>query len=128
MKKVAFVDDSKAILTSVEFAVKPLVDSGDIEFIPYIDEEQLLKDAKLGKLDYDLLFTDINMPQINGLELSNSLKKIENLKKKPIIALTTEDSNEMKLVGKKIGIAGWIVKPFNNAKIVGAIKKILSIS
>lgn len=126
-KKVVFVDDSKAILASVDFAVEELVSSGKIEFETYLDPSEFLNKVQSKKVSYDLLFTDINMPQMTGFELSQSLKKIPELKQKPIIALTTENSNDMKIKGKQIGIAGWITKPFNEEKIVNAIKKILAL-
>ncbi len=125
-KKVVFVDDSKAILASVDFAVAELVDNGQIEFSSFINPDELLSKAKSGEVVYDMLFTDINMPQMNGFELVSELKKIPSLKQKPIIALTTENSNEMKQKGKSVGIAGWIVKPFNETKVIGAIKKVLA--
>lgn len=126
-KKVVFVDDSKAILASVDFAVVDLVKSGQIEFVTFINPAELLEQAQNGKLVYDMLFTDINMPQMNGFELSEALKKIPALKQKPIIALTTENSSDMKQKGKSVGIAGWITKPFNETKVIGAIKKVLGI-
>ncbi len=126
-KKVVFVDDSKAILASVDFAVEALVAEGKIEFVSFINPLELLEKAKSGELVYDMLFTDINMPQMNGFDLASNLKQIGALKQKPIIALTTENSNEMKQRGKEIGIAGWITKPFNEAKIVGAITKVLAL-
>lgn len=62
------------------------------------------------------------MPEMNGLTLAENLKSIDNIKNKPIIALTTESSTEMKMKGKEIGIAGWVVKPFTDEKIVMAVK------
>lgn len=126
-KKVVFVDDSKTILVSVEMALEELVESGDITFEFFINPLELLEAAQTGKLDYDLLFTDINMPEMNGLVLAEKLKSIDQVKNKPIIALTTESSAEMKKKGKEIGIAGWVVKPFNDQKIVMAVKKVLGI-
>ncbi|MCK5110374.1 MAG: response regulator [Arcobacteraceae bacterium] len=126
-KDVLFVDDSKTVLVSVEMALEELVESGDINFNYYSNPVELLDAVKRGTLTYDLLFTDINMPEMNGLELAQNLKAIDSIKNKPIIALTTESSPEMKQKGKSIGIAGWVVKPFSDKKIVMAVKKILGI-
>lgn len=126
-KKVVFVDDSKTVLASVELAVEDLVNSGAIEFITYDNPLNLLEEVKSGALSYDLLFTDINMPQMNGLELSKELKQVAEVRQKPILALTTENSAEIKQTGKQIGIAGWVVKPFSNEKIAMAVKKVLGV-
>lgn len=126
-KKVVFVDDSKTVLVSVEMAVENLVSDGLIEFITYDNPLELLEDVENGSLNYDLLFTDINMPQMNGLELARKLKANANIRQKPILALTTENSAEIKQAGKQIGIAGWVVKPFSNEKINMAVKKVLGV-
>jgi two-component system chemotaxis response regulator CheY len=127
MKKVVFVDDSRTVLASVELAVEGLVNSGEIEFITYSNPLEFLNAIETNAISYDLLFTDINMPQMTGLELSQKLKNISHIRQKPILALTTENSAEIKQLGKEIGIAGWVVKPFSNEKIVLAIKKVLGI-
>lgn len=126
-KRVVFVDDSKTVLRSVELAVEELVDSGVIELITFSNPVEFLDEIKTGSFDYDLLFTDINMPQMNGLELSKQLKTIEAIKQRPILALTTENSTEIKQTGKEIGITGWVVKPFSEQKIIMAIKRVLRI-
>jgi two-component system chemotaxis response regulator CheY len=126
-KKVVFVDDSKTVLASVELAVEELVESGLIEFLTFNNPVEFLAEVEANRISYDLLFTDINMPQMTGLELSQKLKNIAHIRQKPILALTTENSAEIKQTGKEIGIAGWVVKPFSNEKIVTAIKKVLGL-
>nr|WP_321267071.1 response regulator [uncultured Sulfurimonas sp.] len=126
-KKVVFVDDSKAVLASVELAVEELVNNKSIIFYTFSNPVEFLEKVKAGLMDYDMLFTDINMPQMTGLELARNLKSIDSLRQKPILALTTENSAEIKQTGKEIGIAGWVVKPFSNEKIVMAVKKVLGI-
>jgi two-component system chemotaxis response regulator CheY len=126
-KKVMFVDDSQTILVSVEMALEDLVESGEITFSFFSNPLELLETVESGQETYDLLFTDINMPEMNGLELAKKLKSLDSVKNKPILALTTENSPEMKQKGKEIGIAGWVVKPFNDKKIIMAVKKVLGI-
>ena len=126
-KKVVLVDDSKTISVSVEMALEELVESGAIEFEFYVNPLELLEDVQSGKTTYDLLFSDVNMPEMNGLDLAKALKATDSVKNKPLLALTTENSVEMKQKGKAIGIAGWVVKPFSEKKIVMAVKKVLGV-
>ena len=58
-KKVVFVDDSKTVLLTAKVAMKPLIDSGEIEFIGYENPLEVIADVESGKLVYDLLITDI---------------------------------------------------------------------
>jgi len=128
MKKVVFVDDSKTVLLTAEMAVKPLTDTGKVEFIGYENPLELLDDVKNGNLVYDLLITDINMPQMNGLDMAKELKfnpEYSSVKLKPILALTTETSAEKKKIAKEIGLAGWITKPFSPDKLLMGIKRVL---
>lgn len=126
-KKVVFVDDSATVLMSAEMALEELVSSGVIELITYSNPVELLGDVQSGSLTYDLLVSDINMPQMYGIELIASLKKIAEFRAKPILALTTENSAEIKSEGKKVGLNGWITKPFSDEKIQTAIKRVLKI-
>jgi two-component system chemotaxis response regulator CheY len=112
----------------VKFAVEDLIEK-EITFKAYNNPEELLEDVKSEKVKYDLLFVDINMPQMTGLELVEKINNEEGLRKKngKIVALTTENSKEIKIKGKELGITGWIVKPFNNERIIMTIKKVLKI-
>ncbi len=64
---------------------------------------------------------------MNGLDLARSIKSDDRYKTKPIIILTTESSEELKMKGKEIGVTGWMVKPFNDEKLVKSIKMILGV-
>lgn len=124
-KTVIFVDDSATVLMSAELALAEMTKEGLIELITYNNPVELLNDVQCGATSYDLLITDINMPQMNGLDLIKHLKGIESNKLKPILALTTENSIEMKEIGKSLGLSGWISKPFSNDKIIMGIKRVL---
>jgi len=125
-KKVVFVDDSKTVLMTASMAVKSLVESGVLELITFENPLELLDAVDKG-LVYDLLITDVNMPQLNGLEMAKRLKSIPSIKPKPILALTTENSPERKIQAKEIGLAGWITKPFSSDKLLMGIKRVLRI-
>ena len=123
-KIVVFVDDSKTVLLTAQMAVKSLVEKGDIELKIFENPLELLEKVKDG-FTYDLLITDVNMPQMNGLDMARELKANPDLKMKPILALTTENAPEKKTQAKEIGLAGWITKPFSPEKLVMGIKRVL---
>jgi len=121
MKKVIFVDDSKTILFSIEIAVEDMIDEGLIE-VEYFDNPLNALDSIEKGLKPDLIFTDINMPEMTGFEL---IKKVrETGEDCPIIALTTEKTKEQKLLGKEAGMNAWLIKPFTDDKITSMITRV----
>lgn len=124
MKEVVFVDDSKTVLMSAESVLAPLIQAGQINLSLYNNPLDLINECKAGK-SYDMLVTDVNMPQMDGLEMVKKLKAMPHLKLKPALALTTEDSDQMKNMGKEIGLTGWIVKPFSPEKLIMGIRRVL---
>lgn len=126
-KNVVIVDDSKTIIATAQMAVEEMVERGEIALLSFYNPQELLDEANAGRLDYDLLISDVNMPQMNGLDLATELKKIEKLKNRPILVLTTESSAEMKQRGKSIGVTGWMVKPFDGVKLAKSIRMLLGI-
>ena len=126
-KHIILVDDSKTILASSEMAFEDMVDAGELVVTTYVNPIEMLEDVKSGKVSYDLAILDINMPQMNGLDLARELKTDPSLKMKPVLMLTTESSGEMKVKGKEIGVTGWMVKPFSDAKLVKSVKMVLGI-
>ena len=73
------------------------------------------------------MITDINMPQMNGLEMVKKLQENPKLDLKPILVLTTETSLEKKREARKLGISGWVTKPFTEDKLTMAIKRVLRV-
>lgn len=126
-KKVIIVDDSRAVIATAELALEGLIGSGVIEFKSYLNPAKLLANLQSGAENFDLLISDVNMPEMNGLDLSRSIKSDERYKTKPIIILTTESSEQLKMTGKEIGVTGWMVKPFNDEKLVKSLKMVLGV-
>ena len=126
-KKVILVDDSKTILATAQMAMEELENSGNVALKTYLNPAELLEALEGGVEDYDMLISDINMPQLNGLDLAQTLKQNPTFKNKPILILTTESSAEMKAQGKAIGVTGWLVKPFSNEKLVKAVSMVLGL-
>lgn len=126
-KKIILVDDSKTILATAEMALEDLIADGTITLKSYLNPAELRDNLLSGAEDFDLLISDVNMPQLNGLDLATVLKQSDAFKNKPILILTTESSAEMKAKGKEIGVTGWLVKPFSDEKLVKAMKMVLGI-
>lgn len=126
MKKIIFVDDSKTVLMTAQMSVKELVDTKQVELKTFENPLEVLKYVEDGFV-YDLIITDINMPQMSGLEMAQRLKNIDSVKLKPILALTTEKSKDIMTKGKQIGLAGWIVKPFSPQKLLMGVKRVLKL-
>ena len=126
-KRVIIVDDSRAVIATAELALDQMIGSGVIEFKSYLNPEELLGALQAGSENFDLLISDVNMPQMNGLDLARAIKTDDRYKTKPIIILTTESSEQMKMTGKEIGVTGWMVKPFNDEKLVKSIKMVLGV-
>ena len=69
-KRVIIVDDSRAIVATAELALEELIKNSLIEFKSYLNPLELLEALKNGSENFDLLISDINMPEMNGLELA----------------------------------------------------------
>lgn len=118
MQKILAVDDSKSMLQMVVMTLK----SKGYEVTDASDGAQALEKAK--STAFDLVVTDINMPNMNGLELIKALRDLPEYKMKPILCLTTESSGDMKAKGKEAGATGWIVKPFSPEKLLSVIERV----
>lgn len=72
----------------------------------------------------DAIITDINMPRMDGFGFIEAVRAREALRVTPILVLTTESAPEMKNRARAAGATGWIVKPFDPAKLVKALKMV----
>lgn len=118
-KKILAVDDSKSMRQMVAMTIK----NAGYDVTEAEDGMVALSIAKTQQ--FDLILTDINMPNMNGLELTTALRAMPNYKMTPIICLTTESSDDMKGKGKSAGATGWIVKPFQPEKLLATIQRVL---
>jgi two-component system chemotaxis response regulator CheY len=126
-KRVIIVDDSRAVIATAELALEGMIDSGVIDFKSYLNPAELLDALLNGSENFDLLISDVNMPQMNGLDLARAIKADARYTTKPILILTTESSEEMKMAGKQIGVTGWMVKPFTDEKLQKSLKMVLGV-
>ena len=117
-KRVLAVDDSKTMRDMVAFT---LGDAG-FEVLKAEDGKDAL--SVLGGDKVDLVITDVNMPNMNGIELVRALRANPVHKTTPILILTTESGDNLKSEGKSAGATGWIVKPFVPEKLLQVVSKV----
>ncbi len=113
------VDDSAAIrrlvtLTAQEAGYEVLVAENGKEAL-----------ARLAGQKIDLVITDLNMPEMDGIELIKALRRMQEYKFVPIVMLTTESQEARKQEGKQSGASGWIVKPFSPAQLLEVVHKFM---
>ncbi len=73
----------------------------------------------------DLVITDINMPEMDGLTLVRALRERSRHRFTPILVLTTENGDAMKQKGREAGATGWLVKPFNPEQLRNVVDRVL---
>ncbi|HOU38588.1 MAG TPA: response regulator [Treponemataceae bacterium] len=116
---ILIVDDSVSIRQSVRF----ILEQSGYTVVEAADGQEGLK--RLGEQKADLVITDVNMPNMDGLTMVRKIRETDGIKFVPILVLTTESQGSVIEDGKKAGATGWIVKPFNDEKLVETIKKVL---
>ncbi len=119
--KILYVDDSSVIRDMVESA---LLEIGYINIDGAEDGVEALE--LCAQEEYDFIITDINMPNMDGLELIQRLRDKLDYLITPIMVLSTEWSKEMKAKGKKVGATSWIVKPFDTKLLNKAISETIA--
>ncbi|MEA3553547.1 MAG: response regulator [Campylobacterota bacterium] len=119
--KLLIVDDSTMLRDMLSYALN---DGGYNDVTEGVDGVDGLEKAKA--TTFDLIVTDVNMPNMDGLTLVDELRKLPQYSKTPILVLTTERSGEMKSKGKAAGATGWIAKPFVPDQLLKAVNIVLS--
>ena len=119
MAKISIVDDA-SLIRSV--ARKAAAEAG--HEVTVAEDGQKGLDA-LAHTKFDLIFSDVNMPVMGGLEMVGNIKQMEEYKFTPIVMLTTESNPDLKAQGKELGVKAWLLKPFNKDKFLMALEKLL---
>lgn len=74
---------------------------------------------------FDLVITDVYMPNMDGITLVSELRRLPGFEATPLLVLTTESGTDKKQAGKCAGADGWIVKPVNEAQLIDVIRRTL---
>ncbi len=117
-KVILAVDDSASVRQMVKFT---LSDAG-YTVIEAVDGQDALR--KLAS-PVNLVITDLNMPNLDGIGLVKKVRASSACKGVPIIMLTTESQEARKQEGKAAGATGWIVKPFTREQILAVVKRVI---
>ena len=118
-KKILTVDDSISMRQMISFTLR----ENGYEVVEAVDGQDAISKAQ--NQSFDLIFTDQNMPNVDGLTLIQMLRVLPEHEKTPILMLTTEASDDMKKMGRAAGATGWLVKPFDPQKLLDVVKKVL---
>lgn len=120
MAKILVVDDSSTIR---ELIIEVLEDEG-YEVEGSGDGQKALELAEAET--FDLVITDYNMPNLNGIQMSRSLRKLPQYEKTSIVMLTIEsDDPNLRAKGEDCGVKLWLVKPFDPDELLAALPKLL---
>ncbi len=117
-KKILTVDDSRTIRNML------LVTLNNAGFDTVQAEDGIEGLEVLEESDPDVIVTDINMPRLDGLGFIAGVRKNDRYRAIPILVLTTESDLEKKNQAREAGATGWIVKPFDPAKLIAAIERV----
>ena len=119
-KTILVVDDSASLRQVVSLTLKragyEVMEAGDGR-------------EALGKLDgtrVNLIVSDVNMPNMDGISMVREIRKDPTNRFTPIIMLTTESQDDMKQKGKEAGVKAWMVKPFKPDQMLNAVSKIVA--
>jgi two-component system chemotaxis response regulator CheY len=118
-KIIMTADDSASVRQMVAFTLK----QNGYDVVEAVDGRDALN--KLNAQKVDMLLTDLNMPNMDGIELIKGVRAGALNKFIPIVMLTTESQDSRKAEGKAAGATGWIVKPFKPEQLIGVVKKVL---
>ncbi len=117
-KIILTVDDSRTIRDMLSFTLR----NAGFEVLEACDGLEGLNILK-DKIPA-LIISDVNMPNMNGLDFVKAVREMPTFKHTPILMLTTEESDEKKRISREAGATGWIVKPFDPDKLIQVVNKV----
>ena len=120
MAKILIVDDSDILRLKLRTALE----EAKHEVVEGASGADGIKIARADS-GIELIITDLNMPDVDGLAMCQEIRKLPNYANVPIFMLTTEKSANLKAQGKEIGVMLWIVKPFTPERVTEAINKVM---
>jgi len=118
-KSILIVDDSASLRQVVAIALR----KEGYDVIEASDGQDALDKLTGDKIH--LVISDVNMPRMDGITFVKEMKKRPAYKFTPVIMLTTEAGDDMKMAGKEAGVRAWVVKPFKPDQMLTAVSKLI---
>lgn len=116
--KVLAVDDSRTMRNLISYTLT------QAEIDVTLAEDGIDGLDKLNAATPDVIITDLNMPNMDGFGFVEAIRAKEQWRGLPILILTTESAAELKERARKMGATGWIVKPFDDERLIAAIRRV----
>jgi len=124
MARILIVEDSPAMRTYVRSALEGAPELGDdLEIVEAASGFDALR--LLPRNSYDLVITDINMPDINGLELVRFVRQSAHLKRVALLIISTQSSERDRARAMALGADAFLAKPFTPELLRGAVARSL---
>ena len=117
--RILAVDDSPTIRALVSKALR------NAGFDVFLAVDGVDGVGALSEADPHLIITDINMPRMDGFGLIENVRATGADADVPILVLTTESGADLKARARSAGSTGWIVKPFEDERLIAVIDKVL---
>lgn len=120
---ILVVDDSPTVVKFVSFSLK----NSGFNVISACDGMDAIEKISNMSQKVDLVITDLNMPNLDGYGLIDTLRHNEQHRETPIIILTSEEGNEDKVKGMNVGASSYLVKPFKSSLLLNEVSKYLEV-
>jgi two-component system chemotaxis response regulator CheY len=119
VQRILTVDDSVAMRQLVSATLS----AAGYEVLQAASAQEALRIA--ADKPIDLVITDVNMPQMDGIALVRELRSQTAYRDKPLLFLTTESMAARKMEGRAAGANAWMMKPFNADRLIATIERFL---
>ena len=117
VKRILVVDDAAVVRHVVSLTLK----KSGYEVVQAVNGKDALE--KLGGSKVQMVITDLNMPEMDGIELIRQMRQTAKYRYMPILMLTTVSQEEKRQEGQRAGASAWIFKPFHSNQLLEAVRK-----
>ncbi len=119
--RILAIDDSRTMREMLRNSL------GTAGFDVHVAEDGQEGIEQLAQLQPDVIITDINMPRLDGFGVIEAVRQSLHRPDLPILVLTTESAADLKERARRSGATGWIVKPFDDQRLIGAIRRVAAV-